>query len=134
MGSAIPMTWDSNGPLISDEYELTFSSSGTLAVGNAVTLSAADTVSTTGTSTLFFFGVVSTSGQLAQAVNVIVRGYVFVLVNSSGCTYGHYAILSSTAGAVADAGAYSGLTNGALPRAVFLNSVTGAGYARAILF
>jgi len=132
MGSAIPQAYDSNGPLFSDEFELTFTGSGTLAVGNSVTLSAAYTVATTTGTTSFFLGVVSTSGQLAGAVNVVVRGVAGVVADGA-VTAGHFLTLSSTAGQVHDGGAYTSLTNGSLPRAIALNSATTQGQVINIL-
>lgn len=121
--SAIPQYYE-GGPARQSIDTVSMLGNGTLAVGNAVsnTGQAAYTVHTSTTATDFFFGVVATTGGLANgAVNVIVRGVVDVVADAA-ISAGAFVKLSATTAGQVHAG--SNLSDS---RAVALNAASGAG-------
>ena len=128
MGSAIPGFYEGT-PLRSDNFMYTFkvASGSTVSVGQAVALTSGYTVVAASGTGSFLFGVALTSGQLQQAINVIMRGISDAVVDGAVTAGDLVAPSATTAGQVTASTAVNTFSSGTVPRAIALSSATAAG-------
>lgn len=138
--SAIPPLYEGT-PLRGDGFILTFAPSGTIAVGNVVTLTsgASWTVAATTASTQFLLGVALTTGGLAggaQAtfgaqgptpISVITRGIVDVVADATTVNVGDFLVPSATTGSVHSNGSSPFSVSASVTRAIALSPSTATG-------
>jgi hypothetical protein len=125
MGSSVPGLLEGT-PFHNDNQILSFKASGTISIGQVLSLQSAYTVQAAPTSSAgaLVIGVALTSGTLYATISVICRGLVDV-ISDGAITAGHSLNVSTTtAGRVVDGGVVSGV---ATIRLVAISAATGAG-------
>lgn len=126
MGSSVPGLLEGT-PFHNDNQILSFKASGTISIGQVVSLQSAYTVQAAPTSTAgaAVIGVALTSGTLYATISVVCRGVVDV-ISDGAITAGHTLNVSgSTAGRVVDSTAAP--TGVSTPRLTALSAASGAG-------